>query len=69
MLVVPGVDPVSDVLSGLGSGDIPSVVDPFLLEGGEKRLGGGVVQSGAYLPMDWTIPSRAQALVNASALY
>ena len=48
MLVVPGVDPVSDVLSGLGTGDIPSVVDPFLLEGGEKRLGGGVVQGGAY---------------------
>ena len=48
MLVVPGVDPVSDVLSGLGSGDIPAVVDPFQLEGGEERLGGGVVQGGAY---------------------
>ena len=48
MLVVPGVNPVGYVVSCLGSGDIASVVDSFLLQGGEKRLGGGVVQSGAY---------------------
>ena len=45
VLVVPGVNPVGYVVSCLGSGDIASVVDSFLLQGREKRLGGAYLDS------------------------
>ena len=69
VLVAPGVNPVGYVVSCLGSGDIASVVDSFLLQGGENDSAAALSKAEPTFPMDWTIPNRLQALVKASAVY
>ena len=45
--VVPAVDPGGDVAAGLLAGAVAAPVEEFFLQGGEERLGGGVVQGAA----------------------
>ena len=41
--VVPGFDPVTDSRAGFGAGAEHPPVDEFFLQGGQERLGRGVV--------------------------
>ncbi len=62
------VVPVGNVLPGLGSGCVLAVGEAFYLQGGENDSAAALSNAAAALPIDWTIPSRVQALTNASAM-